>query len=96
MAEITPDTVKNVAHLARLAVSEQEIKTYAQDLNQILALVDKMQTVYTKDIKPMIHPSDAQQRLREDEVTETNQRDILQSIAPNANHGLYLVPKVIE
>ena len=77
-------------------LSKEEVEKYAVDLSNILSLVDQMNAVDTKDIEPMAHPQDVTQRLREDIVTETNQRDKFQTIAPRAEKGLYLVPKVIE
>ncbi len=65
-------------------------------INDILAMVDTMQAVDTADVEPMANPLDAVQRLRDDIVTESNQRDSFQAIAPDADEGLYLVPKVIE
>lgn len=88
--------VQNAAHLARIAIEESNIAEYTQDLANILALVDQMQAVNTDDIEPMAHPTDATQRLRADIVTEQNQRDYYQAIAPAVENGLYLVPKVIE
>ncbi|WP_127478199.1 Asp-tRNA(Asn)/Glu-tRNA(Gln) amidotransferase subunit GatC [Sulfurivermis fontis] len=88
--------VENIAHLARLAISEADIPEYARNLSSILALVEQMRTVDTSGVHPMAHPLDAAQRLREDEVTETDQRDHFQAIAPAVEAGLYLVPKVIE
>jgi len=90
------EDVKNIAHLARLAISEDAIEDYAHDLSRILDLVDQMNQVDTDDVQPMAHPMDVAQRLRPDEVTETNQRDKFQSIAPDVEAGLYRVPQVIE
>lgn len=91
-----PEEVKKIAHLARLAVSEQDVAEYARNLSNILGMVDQMSAVDTQGIEPMAHPMDAAQRLREDAVTEQNQREKYQSIAPSVEAGLYLVPKVIE
>ena len=93
---ISPEDVLKIANLARLKISKEEVDKYAVDLSNILSLVDQMNAVDTKDIEPMAHPQDVTQRLREDVVTETNQRDKFQTIAPRAEKGLYLVPKVIE
>lgn len=90
------EDVKNIAHLARLAIDDDAIEHYAQDLSNILDLVDQMNQVNTDDVQPMAHPMDAHQRLRPDEVREQNQRDKFQSIAPDVDSGLYRVPKVIE
>lgn len=88
--------VQNAAHLARIAIDENDIEGYTQDLANILALVDQMQAVNTDQIEPMAHPTDAVQRLRPDQVTEENQRDYFQQIAPVTENGLYLVPRVID
>ncbi len=90
------EDVKNIAHLARLAIDEDSIDEYARDLSNILDLVDQMNQVDTDGVEPMAHPTDAQQRLRVDRVSETDQRERFQSIAPDVENGLYRVPKVIE
>lgn len=88
--------VEKIAHLARLAVSEDELDSVASDLSNILDLVEQMNAVDTTGVEPMAHPLHMLQRLREDVVTEMDQRDLFQSIAPETENGLYLVPKVIE
>ncbi len=93
---ITPEEVLKIANLARLEIQPDEVEQYANDLSNIISLVEQMNAVDTKDILPMAHPLDATQRLRDDEIKEENQRDKFQTIAPSAERGLYLVPKVIE
>ena len=88
--------VEKIAHLARLAIDEQAIPCYAKDLTNIFNLVEQLTAVNTADITPMAHPLDANQRLRPDEVTEVNQRELFQTIAPKTEAGIYLVPQVIE
>ena len=88
--------VEKIAHLARLGIDEQDIPDYAQDLSNIFALVEKMNATDTSTITPMAHPLDAHQRLRSDVVTETDQHELFQSIAPKVEADVYLVPKVIE
>lgn len=88
--------VENIAHLARLGLDEAELPQTTATLNSILSLVDQMQAVNTDGIEPLAHPLEAVQRLRADVVTEHNQRDAYQAIAPAVENGLYLVPKVIE
>jgi len=88
--------VENIAHLARLHLSDEEKQEAAGSISNILALIDQMQSVDTDNVEPLAHAFDAVQRLREDVVTESNQRDELQKIAPETEEGLYLVPKVIE
>ena len=88
--------VEKIAHLARLAIDEGDIPDYARDLNNIFNLVEQLSDADTIDITPMAHPLDANQRLRADVVTETDQRETFQAIAPKTEAGVYLVPQVIE
>jgi len=88
--------VENIAHLARLHLTEEEKLEAASSISNILTLIDQMQSVDTDNVEPLAHAFDAVQRLREDKVTELNTRDELQKIAPDAEEGLFLVPKVIE
>ncbi len=88
--------INNIAWLARLAIDEDDLMKYGQDLSNILVLVEKMNVVNTTNIEPMTHPLELKARLRKDEVSETNQREAFQSNAPAIENGLYLVPKVIE
>ncbi|MDG1580696.1 Asp-tRNA(Asn)/Glu-tRNA(Gln) amidotransferase subunit GatC [Pseudomonas sp. GOM6] len=88
--------VEKIAHLARLGLTEAEIPQTTATLNNILGLIDAMQAVDTTGIEPLAHPLEATQRLRADAVTEQNQRDAYQAIAPAVESGLFLVPKVIE
>jgi len=88
--------VKRIAHLARIEISEaQALQTQGQ-LNGIFGLIESMQAVDTEGVEPMSHAQDVMLRLREDAVTESDQRALFQSIAPQVEAGLYLVPKVIE
>lgn len=93
---LTAQEVNKIAHLARLGIDAQDVESYAKDLSGILDLMVQMGELDTKGIKPMAHPLDQAQRLRPDVVTESNQRGHFQSIAPQVEEGLYLVPKVIE
>ena len=88
--------VQKVAHLARLAMNDTEIEAARSQLSGIFELIEEMQAVDTSGIEPMSHAQDLFQRLREDRVTETDQRELFQSIAPQIESGLYLVPQVIE
>jgi aspartyl-tRNA(Asn)/glutamyl-tRNA(Gln) amidotransferase subunit C len=88
--------VGKIAHLARLGVDAAEYETYARNLSDILSFVEQLNAVDTSGVEPMAHPMDASQRLRPDQVTESDQRDQFQRIAPRVEAGLYLVPKVIE
>lgn len=88
--------VEKIAQLARLHISAADADEVANRITDILALIDQMQSVDTGAVEPMAHPLDVVQRLRADEVTETDRRDELQTLAPEAQDGLYLVPKVIE
>jgi aspartyl-tRNA(Asn)/glutamyl-tRNA(Gln) amidotransferase subunit C len=93
---LTAEEVKKIAHLARLGIEEQDVPHYAEDLSGMLELMAAMGAVDTGDVLPMAHPLDLQQRLRSDAVTEGDERDKFQAIAPQVEAGLYLVPKVIE
>ncbi len=93
---LTTADVRKVARLARLAINETEIETARAQLSGIFDLIAEMQAVDTKGIAPMSHAQDLSQRLREDVVSEADQRELFQSIAPQVEAGLYLVPQVIE
>jgi aspartyl-tRNA(Asn)/glutamyl-tRNA(Gln) amidotransferase subunit C len=88
--------INKIAHLARLQIDEQDVADYAHNLSDILGFVEQMNGVDTADVAPMAHPLDATQRLRQDIVTESDQRDKFQAIAPQVEEGLYLVPKVLD
>ncbi|MCW9088540.1 MAG: Asp-tRNA(Asn)/Glu-tRNA(Gln) amidotransferase subunit GatC [Gammaproteobacteria bacterium] len=88
--------VQSIAHLARLAISEEDVPAYAENLTSILTLVEQMSAVDTSGVEPMAHPLEMAQRLREDVVTEENRRDHFQQYAPAVENGLFLVPRVIE
>jgi aspartyl-tRNA(Asn)/glutamyl-tRNA(Gln) amidotransferase subunit C len=88
--------VEHIAHLARLEVSDDEIADYVDKLSSIINLVAKLSELDTSNVLPMAHPLDMSQRLRPDEVTETNQRDLYQRNAQAVGRGFYRVPKVIE
>jgi len=88
--------VEKIAHLARLVISEDEKDRYTADLSNILSLVEQMNAVDTEGVSPMAHPLHMVQRLRDDEPTEPNQRELFQQIAPATEDGLYLVPRVVE
>ncbi len=93
---LSPEQIKQVAHLARLEVTADQVATYATQLSNIMGMVDQLSAAKTEGVAPMAHPLEMTQRLRPDAVTETNQRERFQSIAPAVQDGLYLVPKVIE
>lgn len=88
--------VQNIAWLARLAIDEQDVPNFSDELSNILDLVERMNSVNTEGISPIAHPLDLSARLRADNVTENNQRDHFQENAPLTGDGCYLVPKVIE
>ncbi len=93
---LTVDDVNKIAYLARLGIDAQDTESYARDLSGMLDLVAQMSAVNTDDVIPMAHPLDQAQRLRPDQVSETDNREAFQAIAPQVEAGLYLVPKVIE
>jgi len=90
------EDVRNIAELARLQIDDSDLEQYAADLSSILALAEQMNAVDTSNVTPMAHPLDATQRLRADKVTESDQREKFQAIAPDVENGFYRVPKVID
>jgi len=88
--------VAHIAHLARLNVSDDEIDEYVAKLSSIIDLVGQLQAADTQGVTPMAHPLDMAQRLRPDQVTESDQRESFQRNAPDVVDGLYRVPRVIE
>ncbi|MEO1956329.1 MAG: Asp-tRNA(Asn)/Glu-tRNA(Gln) amidotransferase subunit GatC [Methylophilaceae bacterium] len=95
MALTIPD-IKRIAHLARIEIDDSEADKTLNKLTGILTLIEEMQAVDTTGITPMSHSQDVVQRLRDDVVTATNQREVFQGNAPAVDSGLYLVPIVIE
>lgn len=93
---ISRSDVEKVAHLARIAMTEDTMAATTERLANVLAMVDQLQAIDTSGIEPLAHPLDTVQRLRADSVTEHNQRDLLLQNAPATQDGLFLVPKVIE
>ncbi len=90
------DDVTRIAQLARLEISDAEAEQVLTQLQAIFALIEELQSVDTRGIEPMSHAQDVSLRLREDLVTEQDQLERFQSLAPQVHAGLYLVPKVIE
>lgn len=88
--------VESIARLARLKLEPSAIPEYARQLSGILDFVEQMNEVPAAGIEPTAHPLDLKARLRPDRVTEVNERELFQSIAPKVEAGLYLVPKVID
>jgi aspartyl-tRNA(Asn)/glutamyl-tRNA(Gln) amidotransferase subunit C len=104
---LSDDQVRRIARLARIAVTPDETGAVRERLNRMLGLIDQMRAVDTSGVEPMAHALDAHlpmgQRLRPDEVSETDRRAVYQSVAPagpdgkpQVQDGLYLVPRVIE
>ncbi|MBK6957743.1 MAG: Asp-tRNA(Asn)/Glu-tRNA(Gln) amidotransferase subunit GatC [Nitrosomonas sp.] len=88
--------VKRIADLAYIEIDEDEAKETLNQLSGIFNLIETMQAVDTSTVEPMSHAQSVVQRLRDDKITETDQRELYQSIAPQVEAGLYLVPQVIE
>jgi aspartyl-tRNA(Asn)/glutamyl-tRNA(Gln) amidotransferase subunit C len=93
---LSKDEVDHIARLARLAVRPDESLAVSERLNRVLGMIETMRAVDTQQVEPMSHALDVVQRLRPDEVTETDQRPQFQAVAPAVERDLYLVPKVIE
>jgi len=93
---LTPEEVRAIAELARIGINDAETRTIQGELNKIFELIGTMQAVDTEGIAPMTHAQGLALRLRDDAVTESDQRERFQAVAPQVERGLYLVPKVIE
>lgn len=97
---LTPEDVSRIAHLARLDLSPTESQAMLGQLNGFFRIVEQMSAVDTAGVEPLYTPLSAVQvvelRLREDRVTEANDREANQASAPALENGLFLVPKVIE
>ena len=88
--------IKDIAHLARLKIEENEVAESLADFSSILSMINEMQTVNTENIVPLSNPHEQIQKLRKDVVTESNDREKLLNLAPRATDGLFLVPRVID
>lgn len=92
---MTDINIEQLATLARLSIDAADQQDVEQRISNILDLVGQLSLADTTKCEPMAHPMDAVQELRADEVTESDQRERFQALAPAAENGLYLVPKVI-
>jgi aspartyl-tRNA(Asn)/glutamyl-tRNA(Gln) amidotransferase subunit C len=93
---LSDDQIQRLARLARIAIQPDESAELARRLNRVLSLIEQMRAVDTAGVEPMSHALELVQRLRPDEVSETDRREEYQAVAPALEDGLYLVPKVLE
>ena len=97
---LTAQDIARIAHLARLELKAEEGERMLAQINGFFGIVEKMRAVDTAGVEPLAHPvaafADVQLRLREDVVTERNDREAIQQSAPAVQRGLFVVPKVIE
>ena len=93
---LSNDDVRRIAALARIAITPEETAQVLERLNRVLALIEEMRAVDVANVAPMAHAQELGQRLRVDKVTESDRRELYQSVAPAVEGDLYLVPKVIE
>ncbi|MGB5211378.1 MAG: Asp-tRNA(Asn)/Glu-tRNA(Gln) amidotransferase subunit GatC [Gammaproteobacteria bacterium] len=93
---LTRHEVENIAHLARLRISDEDVPGYVENLSRIIDFVAQLDDAETDKVEPMAHPLNMSQPLRADIVTEENQRELFQANAERTERGLYLVPRVIE
>ena len=89
-------TVKKVASLARIAISDSDAERLAPELNNILGWIEQLGEVDTTGVEPMTAVIPNELRLRDDVVTEGGQRDAVLANAPQGEHGFFTVPKVVE
>jgi aspartyl-tRNA(Asn)/glutamyl-tRNA(Gln) amidotransferase subunit C len=93
---LTLADVHRIAHLARIEIDDEQARATAAQLNDIFAMIERIARVDTEGVAPMSHPLDGAQRLRDDAVTETTDREAVMRNAPAHADGLFLVPRVIE
>jgi aspartyl-tRNA(Asn)/glutamyl-tRNA(Gln) amidotransferase subunit C len=93
---VTSQQVRHIAKLARIAMSDEELERLVPELNNILGWVEQLSEVNTDGVEPLTAVIDQKLRLREDEVNDGNIRDEVLADAPEAQHGFFAVPKVIE
>lgn len=93
---VSRDTISEMAQLARLRLSEEELAALTERFSAILKLFEQLRAAPVQGLEPMANPLDARQRLRPDRIGEENQRALLQAVAPAVENGLYLVPRVLE
>ena len=93
---ITSEDVARVAHLARLRIPEDSLAEVTDRFTRVLSMIDELQKINTDGVDPMSNPHDMVQRLRADEITENDERDALQRVAPEVVDGYFLVPRVID
>ena len=94
--QVTDEIVKSIADLAQLQVAKEDLAALGLAMQNILDLAEQMQAIDTDGVVPVSNPLDAVQSLRADEVTESDHRAQYQSVAPEIEAGLYLVPRVVE
>ncbi len=93
---VTPEEVKRIAELARLAVDEKEIADYVHDMNRILDYMDKLNELDTADIEPLSHPLEGSNVFREDVEKPSLKSDDVMKNAPATDGEFFLEPKVIQ
>ena len=93
---VTNEQVRHIAKLARIAMSDAEVEAMVPELNNILSWVEQLGEVNTDGVDPLTAVIENKLRLRDDVVTAGNQRDDILANAPEAQHGFFAVPKVIE
>ncbi len=93
---VSPEQARHIAKLARIAMSDAEVDALVPELNNILGWVEQLAAVDTEGVEPLTAVIDQKLRLRDDVVNDGNVRDAVLLNAPDAQHGFFAVPKVIE
>ena len=93
---VTPEQARHIANLARIAMSDEELDRLVPELNNILGWVEQLGEVDTAGVEPLATVIEQKLRLRDDAVTDGDKRDAILANAPEAEHGFFAVPKVIE
>ena len=93
---VDTQTVKRIASLAKLKIDDDKVKDAEGEFNKILDWIEQLNEVDTNHVEPLLSVNDENLRLREDKVTDGNQRDAVLANAPMSSYGYFVVPKVVE
>ena len=93
---ITPKQIIQISNLARIKIEKDQVHRLTEKIGEIISFVDKLKTIDTNEIKPLLNPLDAIQKLRSDKITEIDESENFLGIAPSVSKNLFVVPKVLD
>ena len=93
---ITPKQIIQISNLARIKIEKDQVHRLTEKIGEIISFVDKLKTIDTNEIEPLLNPLDAIQKLRSDKITEIDESENFLGIAPSVRKNLFVVPKVID